>query len=296
MNTLTLPLSHNYDFAQVVASHGWVALAPHTYAADSRSMGYTFQLDDGTVWHIDISIDGENALRIDADGGAIELTDARRADLLAKVRWMLRFDDDLSVFYEMCGAQPVLAHVVARRSGRILRSATLWEDLVRVIATTNTTWTLTKRMIGRLVEGWGIPHPANAEWKAFPGPAVVAALEPADLQSIGWGYRAPYVIENARRLCSGEISLEALAAGSALSDKEVRKALVGLRGVGDYAAGTLMILLGRYSNVPVDTVARAAVSKAFYGGEPVTDKQVKAALEPYQPFAALALYCLSMAD
>jgi len=292
LNTLTLPLPHNYDFAQVIASHGWVALAPHTYNAET--MGYTFQLNDGTVWHIDITRRDDSALRIDADGGAIELTDARRVDLLAKVRWMLRFDDDLSIFYALCGAHPVLAHVVTRRSGRILRSATLWEDLVRVIATTNTTWTLTKRMIGRLVEGWGIPHPANAEWKAFPDPAVVAALDPSDLQ--GWGYRASYVVENARRLCSGEVRLEALAAGSSLSDKEVRKALVGLRGVGDYAAGTLMILLGRYSSVPVDTVARAAVSKAFYGGEPVTDKQVKAALEPYQPFAALALYCLSMAD
>lgn len=294
MNTLTFPTPSDFDFWQTVNSHGWAALRPHTYDEAARIMRYTVQLEDQSVWQLAFS-GATQAIAVQADGGKSRLTEGRRAEIERKTRWMFRLDEQYEQFYALCKNNPTLKHVVEKRHGRVLRCATAWEDLVRVIATTNTTWTLTRRMIDKIVAGWGTPHPDNPELVAFPAPKVIAKLKEDDLKGIGYGYRAAYIIENARRIVAGELDLEGLAR-SELPDKEVRKQLLNLRGVGDYAAGTLMILFGRYTNVPVDTVAREAISRVFFKGETVTDKQVKAALEPYQPFAALALYCLSMVD
>jgi 3-methyladenine DNA glycosylase/8-oxoguanine DNA glycosylase len=300
VKTFTTSTPPGFHFWQTVQSHGWVALKPFTYDNEAHQLGYTLALSDGSVWLLAVSqpTANVNTLQIAADGGPESLTPARQAEIESALRWMLRLDDDLTAFHALCDTEPRLAHVTAAGYGRVLRSPTAWEDLVRVIATTNTTWTLTKRMIGRLVDHYGAPHPAHPEQRAFPAPAAIAVCEPADIQALGWGYRAAYLVENARQIVSAKINLDALVRQpeSQLATPALRKALLALRGVGDYAAGTLLLLFGRYSSVPVDTAARSVVSRLFHAGAPVTDKQVKAALAPYQPYAALALYCLLMMD
>ncbi len=291
MNTLLLSVPSGFQYQQVIHSHGWFHLKPHTWDSDTQSLGYVVQLSDLSVWHVTIQ-PATNGLTAELDGGTIDLTPARRTEIESRIRWMLRLDEDLTAFYAMCADQPKLAHAARLGAGRVLRCASLWEDLGRSLMTTNTTWTLTKRMVARLVDTWGAAHTANEEWRAFPSPETLAAVDEADLKAAGLGYRADYLLKNAQAVASGAFDLESLRY-STESDAEIRKRLLSLRGVGDYVAGTLMILLGRYTNVPVDTEARAAVSKAFFDGQTVTDKQVKETLAIYQPYSALALYCLN---
>ncbi len=72
-----------------------------------------------------------------------------RAALAGQVRHMLRLDEDLSAFYAMAAADPVLAWV-PNGAGRMLRSPTVFEDLVKTICTTNCTWSATVRMVTAL--------------------------------------------------------------------------------------------------------------------------------------------------
>jgi N-glycosylase/DNA lyase len=294
MPTLTIPTPPEFNFWQTVYSHGWVAVKPHEHDEKQQTFTYITQLSDRSVWWMKLRA-ALNQVEVELDGGKTRLTEARRMELTQQIRHQLRLDDDLSGFYDLCRATPILTNVVEMGYGRVLRCATLWEDLVRVIATTNTTWMLTKRMIAKLVDGYGTPHSTHPEWRAFPSPSVVAGLTALQFKEMGWGYRGPYVIQNAEKIAKGEVRLEQFL-DPALNDKEVRKGLMKLRGVGDYAAGTLMILLGRYSVVPVDTEARAAVSRVWFKGETVTDKQVKETLEPFQPYSALVLYCEYMME
>jgi len=87
------------------------------------------------------------------------------------------------------------------------------------------------------------------------------------------GYRAPYVNELSQRVASCSLDLEALK-HSTLPTTELRKELMGIKGVGGYAAANLLMLLGRYDYVPVDSWALKIVSTEFYGGEKITPKQV----------------------
>ncbi len=288
--TLILALPHEFHFERTVHSHGWYALKPHLWDDEHKTLAYCIQLSDGSVWQMTLSAHGEQ-LTARLDGGSLSLTAKRRAEIKSRLRWIFRLDEDFAAFFSLCAAQPKLAHVVTSGGGRILRCATLWEDFVRVLATTNITWIQTKRLVALIVNNWGAQHPTNPDWRAFPPPKVIAQTSEADLKAIGLGYRAAYLLANAQLIAGGGFDLEALQ-HSPLSDKEVRAHLLRLRGIGDYAANTLMLLLGRYSGVPVDTEARAAVSRTFFDGQKVTDKQVKETLAVYQPYAALALYCL----
>jgi 3-methyladenine DNA glycosylase/8-oxoguanine DNA glycosylase len=77
------------------------------------------------------------------------------------------------------------------------------------------------------------------------------------------------VSELAMRAACGELNLEAFK-NSSLPTVDLRKELMGIKGVGGYAAANLLMLLGRYDYVPVDTWALKVVSNEFFNGEKVT--------------------------
>jgi 3-methyladenine DNA glycosylase/8-oxoguanine DNA glycosylase len=268
-------------------SHGWSQLSPMLWDEDAGVLYRTELLADKVV---------ELEFR-QADDVALELTvlseaalsDTDRDELVARARRMLALDQDLEEFYALCGTEPRLAHVPAEGRGRILRCSSVFEDAVKCICTTNTTWAQTKGMVRRLVEKLGEPSPVS-DGRAFPTPQAIAAAGEGVLQNdVRLGYRSPYVHQLAERVAAGELDLEALRFSSQ-SSAELRKQLLKIKGIGPYAAASLLILLGRYDYIGVDSWARKLVSKQFYRGHPVTDKDIQSAFDSFGQWRALAYY------
>jgi N-glycosylase/DNA lyase len=93
---------------------------------------------------------------------------------------------------------------------------------------------------------------SNFEARAFPSVSQLAALTPARLRGLGFGYRAEYVVETAiavERL-GGEEWLESL---KSVGYREARKALMQLSGVGPKVADCVCLFGLRFLEaVPVD--------------------------------------------
>eukprot|EP00891_Asterochloris_glomerata_P003845 jgi/Astpho2/3845/Aster-x0598 len=88
---------------------------------------------------------------------------------------------------------------------------------------------------------------------AFPTPAQVAACGAEQLQKrCGLGYRARTVCKLAEQVLSGSADLQALEDPS-IPQPELRKALLGLPGMGPYTSANVLQLLGHYSCVPCDS-------------------------------------------
>lgn len=268
-------------------SHGWAQLLPFDWDDDDGILHRTEQIGDSVV-HLEFS---------QADDGAIdmvvrssnELSDVDQAELLTRARWMLALDEELDDFYALCQTEPRLTHVPTEGRGRILRSSSVFEDAVKCICTTNTTWAQTRGMVRRLVERLGSPNPATGR-RAFPAAAAVAlAGEGVLADEVRLGYRAPYVHQLAESVASGELGLEA-ARQSSQNTAELRKELLRIKGIGPYAAATLLILLGRYDYIGVDSWARKLVSKQFYGGQPVGEKEIQGAFDRFGRWRALAYW------
>ena len=281
-----LPARAPFSLSAVVRSHGWIRLAPFAEDEGSGGLSYVGQFDSGRVaaMHIGESADG---VRVELDGG---LSEAEGAQVARQVTWMLGLDQDFSSFYALARQEPKLAHVEERARGRILRSATLFEDTVKTILTTNTSWAGTIRMVRALVSQFGPPLPADPSRHAFPSPEQLAASDAETLRSVaGLGYRAPYVLELARSVASGALDLEGFKTTD-MPTPELRQELLAIKGVGEYAAANLLMLLGRYDFVPVDSWALKMVSHEWYSGEAVGRAEVESAFEGWGEWKGLAYW------
>jgi 3-methyladenine DNA glycosylase/8-oxoguanine DNA glycosylase len=283
---LTLPARLPFSLATVVGSHGWVRLAP--FGADTRTGGliYVARLDPAQVVELLIQ-EASGGVSVEVDG---QLSEAEQDVVACQVTWMLGLEQDFSAFYALAREEPKLAHVEERALGRILRCPTLFEDTVKTILTTNTSWAGTIRMVQALVSQLGEPLPSDPTQHAFPTPERLAATDVETLRSAArLGYRAPYIVELARAVASGELDLESLRVAD-IPTAELRKRLLAIKGVGGYAAANLLMILGRYDFVPVDSWAMKMVSHEWYGGEAVGQAEVEAAFERWGEWKGLAYW------
>jgi 3-methyladenine DNA glycosylase/8-oxoguanine DNA glycosylase len=283
---LTLPAHQPFNFHNTVRSHGWYQMAPFNYDEDENILKYVIRLETGKVLEFQVSeAPGGVSLEINE-----QLTKAETNELTDAVTWMLGFEMDLSAFYAAAKKEPKLAHVEQKAYGRVLRSPTLFEDVVKTILTTNTLWAATKRMNLNLINQYGPTLDRKTEQRAFPSPAEIAASSPEVLkEAVRVGYRAPSIHELAVRVTSGELDLESLKT-SDLPTQELRKELLKIKGIGPYAAANLLMLLGRGDFIPVDSWAMKLVSYEWHDGETVTPKQVEEHFEGWGEFKGLAYW------
>jgi 3-methyladenine DNA glycosylase/8-oxoguanine DNA glycosylase len=299
----TMGAREPFSLGAVVGSHGWAQLAPFRREEATGGLRRVERLGSGRVVEIAVE-EAPGGVRVEVDRGrsfassfAIaqdmaqdELTGAEQEEVGRKVRWMLGLDQDFSAFYALAREEPKLAGVEEKAQGRLLRSPTVFEDVVKTVLTTNTAWGGTIRMVEALVARFGSPLPPDAARRAFPTPEQVAASDEETLRGeVRLGYRAPYVLGLARSVASGDLDLEALRAPD-LPTPELRKRLLALKGVGAYAAANLLMILGRYDFVPVDSWAMKVVSHEWYDGQPVGAAEVEAAFAPWGAWQGLAYW------
>ncbi|MEW5938096.1 MAG: hypothetical protein AB1750_00425, partial [Chloroflexota bacterium] len=147
-----VPARPPFNFRSVVQSHGWVQLAPCAYDGASSTFAYVDRLASGRVVEYRISES--------ADGVTLEtpaLKKSEQAEAKEKVAWMFALDADFSAFYKVARKEPKLRRAEKLARGRVLRSPTLFEDVVKTILTTNTLWGATKRMNLNLIREFGEP-------------------------------------------------------------------------------------------------------------------------------------------
>jgi len=283
---LTLPARPPFSLSAVVRSHGWISLVP--FGKDDRTGGLTRveRLDSGRVVEMGVR-EASGGVSVEVDG---QLSETECDEVARKVEWMLGLDQDFSAFYALAREEPKLVYVTQRARGRILRSPTLFEDVVKTILTTNTAWGGTIRMVESLVSHFGQPLPADPARRAFPIPERLAGTDEETLRSVArLGYRAPYVLELARSVASGALDLESLKTVE-IPTIQLRQRLLAIKGVGAYAAANLLMLLGRYDFVPVDSWALKMVSHEWHDGQPVGQADVEAAFEHWGAWKGLAYW------
>ena len=219
---------------------------------------------------------------------------ARTTDeLLRTLRRVLNLDEDLSSFYAVAAADADLAWA-AQGAGRMLRSPTVFDEVVKTICTTNCAWSATVRMTTALVENLGEPSAGN-HGRAFPTPAAMAEADEAFYRDVvRAGYRGAYLRTIAAQVAAGELDLEELV-DPELEDRDVAERLRALPGVGPYAAAHVMMLLGRYSSLVLDSWTRPKYA-GLVGRKKVADSTIIRRFRRYGRFAGLAFWLFLTRD
>jgi N-glycosylase/DNA lyase len=228
---------------------------------------------------------------------------AEAATLTATTRRVLCLDDDLSAFYARAATDPDLAWACSG-AGRMVRSPTVFEDVVKTVCTTNCAWSATERMVGALVGHLGERAPGapgSHAGRAFPSAQRMAEADEGFYRDVARaGYRGPRLRALALAVAAGELDLEALLVTppAELPDDEAERRLLALPGVGPYAAAHVMMLTGRHSRLVLDSWTRPKYARLVDRppGKLVADAAIGRRFAAYGAYGGLAFWLFVTRD
>ena len=275
-----IPTTPQFDFQRTVLSHGWLMLAPFAWDGEEGALGYTYETASHDVLQLRIC-GAKEGVQVQFSDSA-PLSASLEVELRGAVSTMLNIDWDLSAFYAAMRAHEGYEWLETERRGRILIAPSLWEDLAKVLLTTNCSWTQTVNMCRQLCH-LGAPHPNIKGYHAFPTPVRIAAMDFAQFAgSVRAGYRCAYLYELAAKIAHGEIDL---GAWLRLDGDALFKAVKSLKGFGDYAAGTIARMYERFDHIAIDTACHTMFAERHNGGLKGGVDDIKAHYERFGPVA-----------
>jgi 3-methyladenine DNA glycosylase/8-oxoguanine DNA glycosylase len=262
----------NFNFERAIFDHGWYQLLPFEIDETNQKLSYVF----GSETPISAT------LSVESNQIKIESSDAQSVE--KSVRHILRLDENFDDFYKILKKEKRLSQFAENNSGRLLRSQTVFEDLVKSICTTNCSWAMTKIMTTNLVTKLG--KLSDNEKRSFPT-AEAMANQPLEFykDEIRAGYRAAYFKELAENVAAGKLNPE-LWSESDLPTKDLKKVL----GVGDYAAENLLKLLGRYDGLALDSWLRSQFYKQHNNNVKCDDKQIEKFYDKFGKWRGLVIW------
>jgi 3-methyladenine DNA glycosylase/8-oxoguanine DNA glycosylase len=249
----------NFSFPSTVVSHGWYRLAPFRWSRANATLRRAEVVDgravDLTITHHDDVLHVEGA------------RDTR--ELRAKLTRMFQLHLDLSGFLTMTRTSAAHTWIERAGFGRLLCGSTLFEDVAKIILTTNTMWRQTVRMNELLVEKCGRRTKKNNA--AFPLAEDVAQFDADELQrECRLGYRAKSISALARGIADGSLDLARIADPSQTTG-ELFASYRELPGIGPYGAAHLLAMDGRHDFIAVDTEFRRFVRETYHGGRAIKE-------------------------
>ncbi len=292
---LLIPAPAGFLFERAVAGHGWFDLPPFAWDRAAGTLSRPLRLARGGAALVVVSEvtprGGDGRVLSVRIAASRPLQSADAAAVRRQVTHMLRLDEDLRGFYRIARevGRPDLSWAEAAGAGRLLRSPTVFEDLIRMVCTTNCSWALTRTMVSALVSGLGEPAPLGA--RLFPDPGTMAEAPPRFYREVvRAGYRGTHLRELARLVAAGAIDPEAwLRHGRTV--EEVRAEILSLPGAGPYVADNMLKLLGRYDGLGLDSWCRRKFAGMYHRGRAVSDARIARFYASFGTWRGLALWC-----
>jgi 3-methyladenine DNA glycosylase/8-oxoguanine DNA glycosylase len=273
---ITLRTPADFNFWRTAYSHGWCALPPFRHDADRHQLERVLSLEDTTLVHCTLADRGGSITIVVRSTSPLHR--CHRLELRQQLRTCLRLEEDFAPFHREAAKHREFRWIARTKAGRLLRSPSVFEDLVKMMCTTNCTWGLTTLMVTNLVHHFGKKF--DETLYAFPSPEAVAGTTEHYVRTqIKSGYRSPYLLELAGRVAGGKLDPESWRTSS-LSTGELFKQIQSVKGIGPYAAGNLLKLIGRYDYLGLDSWVRSKYYDLYTRRRPVKDSTIEKHYKP----------------
>ncbi len=202
---------------------------------------------------------------------------------------VLRLRDDLNAFYQ--AFDPAKGDIVSKTFPqliglRLMRGNNPFESLISSISTQHNSIVLWTKSVKLIRDTFGLPVRLSdgSTIHLFPKPDTLASVGERDLETTGLTYRTKYIIEAARRVRDGVLSLEELQRDNY---ETAKTKLMDLPGIGPKVADCFLLYgLGKTEAAPVDIWIHRIVRKLYFHGANVSiDRVAKFLRERYGPWA-----------
>lgn len=212
-----------------------------------------------------------------------------------RVAWLLGTEQDLAPFYQAAKEDDCLSAIVRQFHGLHLpHTASVYEALVLAILGQQIATNVARIIRTLIIETHGPTQEFDGqEFYAFPRPETLGALSVEQLRTMKLSQRkAEYVqgISQAAKHFSPDETPDGFESLHRMSDENVVKSMVELRGVGVWTAQWVLIrALGRPDALPLgDLALRRVVSRVYFSGFEINDAQLDEFAQRWSPWRAYA--------
>ena len=215
--------------------------------------------EDG-IWQ---GVAGGKLRRLSQEGDTITIYDCDEVEFSEFYRPYFDLDRSYDDIVLAVAENTVLRDATSLAGGiRILRQDP-WETLCSFIISQNNNIPRIKGIITRLCEQFGERIEGGF---SFPTAEKIASLTPEDLAPLRAGFRTKYILDAAKKLSSGEVSVAKI---ETLPTDEARAELMKIYGVGEKVADcTLLFSFARIDAFPKDVWIKRAMTVLFDGKLP----------------------------
>lgn len=229
--------------------------------------------DCGQAFRFDKEADGSyfgvafgHALKISQNGSRVILHETTEQEFNDIWYNFFDFDRDYGQIKRALAHDDVMRQATEYGFGiRILRQE-LWETIISFIISASNNIPRIKGIIERLCINFG--NEINYMGKtcfSFPEPETLAKLTVSDLSVIRAGFRDKYILDAARKIAGGELSLDYIRS---LPTAEAKTELMKINGVGNKVSDCILLFgLNRADSFPVDVWIRRIMEFCYFGKE-----------------------------
>lgn len=284
--SISIETPSSFWLKTVVRSHGWYDLPPFEWNPETNALRAVVYVGRSPAT-LTITQPKPTALHVEATiRGAWSVS--KSEELLDKVRLMFGLNLNFDEFYSLDRKRYGWAKDIG--AGPFLRCGSAFEDAVKMLATTNCSWSLTRLMVQRLVDE-GPKAPGSA--RAFPTSEMLAEKDDEYFRTtIRTGYRAQAFREFATLVAQGTIDPQQWSLppngedDSAMLIRQITKQ----RGFGRYAAENLCKLWGRFGHLGIDSWCLKKYDELFGPISGNIEKHIREAYAPFGRWQGLALW------
>ena len=172
-------------------------------------------------------------------------------------------EDYAAIWRSACNQDAELARAAALYPGiRILRQDP-WETLISFLLSQRKSIPAIRTCVEAICQAMGSP---KGSYFAFPTPRQMLRAGEDTLRACGTGYRAPYLMDAARRVCAGLLPLEEMRSWP---NGRILEALMQVKGVGVKVASCVLLYgYHRLDAWPVDVWVQRIIAQDYKGKSP----------------------------
>lgn len=197
-------------------------------------------------------------VRIEGDVFSLEGTTEEEFTSL----WVRYFDletDYMKIREELSLAHPVLSEAATFAPGIRILAQEPFEALISFIISQNNNIKRIEGIVERLCENFGEKNEQGGY--SFPTAEKLSTLSEEELSVIRAGFRHRYILDAARKVCSGEVQLQRCRE---LPFEEAKRELMTIVGVGEKVADCVLLYgLHRTEAFPLDVWMKRAMKVLF---------------------------------
>jgi len=239
MDTFKLEITPT-EYKTTVKSHGWFDLAPFLFGKENLSLELPFKIHHA---------EGQFRTFIENDNVFCDVIQGDESVVAQVAEKCLSLDVDPSHLQSIAAGDSGFKWLSERGFGRYLRSPTLYEDCIKIVATANMNWPNTKRIVNNLIEKYG---PAINGRKTFPAPDILSRVPESELKAeTKCGYRARSFTDIAENTLN-EPDFFLGDAWKGLETKIFYERLLKIRGMGPASASYLCRIYGKPYTYSID--------------------------------------------